>query len=88
MENYIQFYIYCKRCAKEKPNTQSVDQYSRIKVGKTQWGIQVWCARCDTHIVHFDIEQNTPGDSQLLGCECEKCAEEAKEIYSVVNKIK
>lgn len=62
--NSIKMFIHCKLCIKELTAlqaqgfhpTQSPQAYARLEVGYTELGVQVWCNRHGTNVVHWDFE--------------------------------
>jgi hypothetical protein len=54
--NSIGLYFHCGRCLGVKPKEVSPSDYSRIEVGWTKLGLQVWCKRCNVNVVHIDFE--------------------------------
>lgn len=55
--NEIQLYLHCARCLAELPGSgESAESYSRLNVGWTAIGLQVWCRRHNANIVHIDFE--------------------------------
>ncbi len=61
-ENSIVTYLHCSECLDEYNSSteistvQSPQQYSRIQVGWTVKGIQVWCFRHEANILHVDFQ--------------------------------
>lgn len=55
-ENSILLFIHCRRCLQEIPEGQSPQTWSRLSVGWTELGFQVWCNRHEVNIVHVDFE--------------------------------
>jgi hypothetical protein len=49
-------FFHCGLCGAEKPATKSLQEYSRLEVGFTELGIQVWCIRHKCNVVHVDFE--------------------------------
>lgn len=54
--NKIKLYLHCLTCADSIPNGESAESYSRLSVGWTKLGLQVWCHRCKVNVVHIDFE--------------------------------
>jgi hypothetical protein len=54
-KNVIGMYFHCKMCLEELPKTESPMSWSRTQCGWTSKGVQVWCIRHDTEIVHLDL---------------------------------
>ena len=55
-ESKIIRFIHCDKCIKEKTdNTQSYMDYSKLSVGMTEKGIQVWCDRHEENVTHLDL---------------------------------
>lgn len=56
-------YLHCKLCVQELPRGRSPEQFSRLAVGLTKQGLQIWCMRHDCNVLHLDFEgQRHPGD--------------------------
>lgn len=54
----IKRFIHCKKCVEEKTDdTQSYMEYSKLSVGYTDDGIQVWCERHNENVTHFDFNE-------------------------------
>jgi hypothetical protein len=46
--------IYCRKCAAEIVNQDiTPDEYSEIKVGYTDLGLQIWCKRHACNVIHI-----------------------------------
>lgn len=60
--NAIQMHQHCGKCIGEikagHPDTlgHSPESYSRLSIGFTQLGLQVWCNRHDCNVVHIDFQ--------------------------------
>lgn len=52
----IQMFLNCALCLKERPAGESMESWSRINVGFTALGVQVWCVRHDCNVVHIDFQ--------------------------------
>ena len=57
----IEKYIHCVLCVQEWHERNEAGEtlpawWSRIEVGYTKRGWQVWCARHNCNIIHFDFE--------------------------------
>jgi hypothetical protein len=56
--------VVCAKCADEytsgATDAASLRDYSRVDVGFTDQGIQVWCRRHDLNVVHVDFEDARP----------------------------
>jgi hypothetical protein len=52
----IHAYIHCGLCLIEIPEGVSPQQWSRLEVGWTKHGLQVWCKRHDVNCCHIDFE--------------------------------
>lgn len=63
-ENSIKMYLHCEMCVKEliaiseKYGPQSPGLYSRLDVGYTIIGLQVWCRRHNVNVIHIDFKGN------------------------------
>lgn len=53
---WIEQYFHCKNCAGKLPQGMSPAEWSRIGVGFTIKGLQVWCYRCKMSIINLDFE--------------------------------
>ena len=54
--NCIQIALNCGLCLQEKPNNVSCQTWSRLDVGWTKLGLQVWCRRHGMNVCHIDFE--------------------------------
>jgi hypothetical protein len=54
--HHIKQFFHCGRCMKERPNGISMQGWARFEVGWTEHGLQVWCVRHNTNVVHIDFE--------------------------------
>lgn len=68
-ENNIGAYLHCGKCLSECKNkeeirtVQSPKEYSKVSVGWTKKGMQVWCDRHNCNIVNIDFQgQKHPAD--------------------------
>lgn len=52
----IETFIHCGRCLTEKPADISPRDYSRLEIGATKLGIQIWCRRHECNVVHIDFQ--------------------------------
>lgn len=66
----------CKLCVEEYSDgkfgrNKSLEELSRITVGRTKDGIQVWCSRHNLNIVRVDL----PADNKIMQMpmECQFC---------------
>ena len=63
-------YIACSKCSDELATLdppQSLQDYSAMDVGFTDWGVQVWCRRHKANIVHIDFQgTQLPADFRRL----------------------
>jgi len=83
-DNYIESFIHCGLCVKERPETISPREYAHNEVGILRNGdIQVWCIRHEKNIVIFDFETrqlhtDPDADPKSLEdfAECSQCQEE------------
>ena len=55
-KNSILAYMHCRRCVETMPEGFSPQTWSRLSVGWTELGFQVWCNRHNVNIVHVDFE--------------------------------
>ena len=58
--NQITQHVVCSKCEEEFLNkltdNSSLQDYTKLDVGFTDTGIQVWCRRHDINVVHVDFE--------------------------------
>lgn len=54
--NSIRMFMHCKRCLQSIPPGESAQSWSRLSMGWTDIGFQVWCHRHEVNIVHVDFE--------------------------------
>lgn len=54
MANRIQAYFHCQQCLNERPADIAPRDWSRLSVGWTREGFQVWCVRHDRNV--FDVD--------------------------------
>ncbi len=61
-DNQIQMYFHCGLCLAELKEIQrqlshiSPVEYSRLSIGFTPLGIQVWCNRHECNLAHIDFQ--------------------------------
>ncbi len=61
-ENNIVAYLHCGKCLEEMKADPELEaalspkEYSKVQVGWTKEGLQVWCNRHECNIVHIDFE--------------------------------
>lgn len=74
--NQIISYWHCKQCIDEKPRNMSPAEWTRLWVGITKEGLQVWCSRHNLNVALFswaepsDKENNpTPLDLKCAMCD-------------------
>ncbi len=86
-DNYIDQFIHCGLCVKERPETLSPREYAHNEVGILRNGdIQVWCIRHEKNVVIFDFETRQlhtdpdadPKDIEDFA-ECSQCQAELEE---------
>jgi hypothetical protein len=53
--NRIFQFLHCRKCVQELPAGISLKTWSRLEVGWTQQGIQIWCRRHDTNVLDLDF---------------------------------
>ena len=51
----ILLFIHCKTCLMSLPAGQSPATFQDLEVGWTDVGLQVWCRRHDTNVLHVDF---------------------------------
>ena len=60
LQNQITQHVVCAKCEEEFLNgltdSSSLQDYTKLDVGFTNTGIQVWCRRHDANVVHVDFE--------------------------------
>ena len=56
--NEIRQYLHCQKCVDEESNHQSPRESSRVSVGFTEIGIQVWCERHQEEVVHLNFHKS------------------------------
>ena len=64
LQNGIEQNIICSKCETEfllgSTDSRSLQDYSRLDIGFTSIGVQVWCRRHDANVVHIDFAGQTP----------------------------
>ena len=64
LQNGIEQNIICSKCEAEfllgSTDSRSLQDYSRLDIGFTSIGVQVWCRRHDTNVVHIDFAGQKP----------------------------
>jgi hypothetical protein len=56
-------YVVCSKCADELAHLdppQSLQDYAKMDIGFTDYGVQVWCRRHKANIVHIDFQGQKP----------------------------
>ena len=60
LQNQITQHVICAKCEEEFLNgltdSSSFQDYTKLDVGFTDTGMQVWCRRHDANVVHVDFE--------------------------------
>jgi hypothetical protein len=54
--NHIKLFFHCAQCMEDKPANISPRDWAQIEAGWTDHGLQVWCKRHETNILHIDFE--------------------------------
>ena len=54
--NEIVAFLHCRQCLLEMPDGYSPQTWSQLEIGWTRLGIQVWCRRHESNILHMDFE--------------------------------
>jgi hypothetical protein len=54
--NKIEMFFCCKLCLADMPDNTSMRQWSRLDVGWSKAGIQVWCRRHNCNVLHVDFQ--------------------------------
>ena len=64
LQNGIEQNIICSKCESEfllgSTDSRSLQDYSRLDIGFTSIGVQVWCRRHDANVVHIDFAGQKP----------------------------
>ena len=64
LQNGIEQNIICSKCETEfllgSTDSRSLQDYSRLDIGFTSIGVQVWCRRHDVNVVHIDFAGQKP----------------------------
>ena len=64
LQNGIEQNIICSKCETEfllgATDSRSLQDYSRLDIGFTSIGVQVWCRRHDANVVHIDFADQKP----------------------------
>ena len=64
LQNGIEQNIICSKCETEfllgSTDSRSLQDYSRLDIGFTGIGVQVWCRRHDANVVHIDFADQKP----------------------------
>lgn len=62
----VELFIYCRKCVMERPEDQSISDFARLGMGRTENGLKIWCNRHDELVAYFPVEwQDSP---QCQGC--------------------
>lgn len=56
VEDEIEVFMHCGLCLDEKPDGVSPKDWTRLQVGWTVKGFQVWCFRHEANVIHVDFE--------------------------------
>lgn len=51
----IKHVLECKRCIESCPAGMLLEDYVRVTVGLTPYGLQVWCKRHQVNVAHLDF---------------------------------
>ena len=64
LQNGIEQNIICSKCETEfllgSTDSRSLQDYSRLDIGFTSIGVQVWCRRHDANVVPIDFAGQNP----------------------------
>ena len=64
LQNGIEQNIICSKCETEfllgSTDSRSLQDDSRLDIGFTSIGVQVWCRRHDANVVHIDFAGQKP----------------------------
>ncbi len=55
-DDCIKHFLHCAECIKEMPKGVSPKEWSQTQTGWTVRGIQVWCNRHNSNVLHMDFE--------------------------------
>ena len=56
-DNNITSFIHCSLCIKEGiPKDESPRTWARFDIGWTKQGLQIWCVRHESNILHIDFQ--------------------------------
>jgi hypothetical protein len=62
----IVMFFHCAQCFSQRPPTVSPKDWARFSVGFTLLGVQVWCDRCNSNVIHIDFQGVThPADMKV-----------------------
>lgn len=67
----VPFWIHCKKCLPLKPRKKSMQEFSKINVGRTPKGILIFCDRHEEIIAHLKFDWSEI--DHLKTCICENC---------------
>lgn len=45
--------VFCANCADSRPGGMKMQHWSRLEVGRTPHGFQVWCTRCKLNVANI-----------------------------------
>lgn len=74
--NEIETYVHCRKCYASKPKSQSMNEYARINVARTEYGILILCVRHKEQIAHLEYDWRELDEKlspHCEGCGCNKC---------------
>lgn len=58
-------YVHCGQCIEEMPISQSPKEWARLSVSFTEIGLQIWCVRHESNVMHIDFEgQRHPANTR------------------------
>ena len=71
LQNHITQHVVCAKCEEEYlgglTDSSSLKNYTKLDIGFTNIGIQVWCRRHNANVVHVDFEgQKLKADFRCL----------------------
>jgi hypothetical protein len=55
----IKLYFHCRKCFLDKPKNTSMEDYSKLSIGKTNHGILIWCNRHNQMVASLAYDWNT-----------------------------
>jgi hypothetical protein len=59
MANQLTAFFHCAQCLAACPPDMSAAEFARLAVGRTPYGLQVWCVRHNLNVYHLDLTSAT-----------------------------